>query len=251
MTRRLSFGAILALTGLLGACTESLTKDQLDAGIDAWIQAHPERLQASMMQAQARQAQAQTQAIAAKAGRAINAALLPADAPRIGPADAKHTIVYFYAPACPACRATTPMLTQFMRQHPDTALVLRPIPIIHPEEDTAMASWELAAARMAPKDLLSLHDEMMRASVDGKPAPLPNTTALAVLAIKAGLNSGTVQKGASDPAIQSTLKANVDYARQIGISSTPTYWVDGQIFIGGMDERGLETAIKVKSGGIG
>jgi len=64
--------------------------------------------------------------------------------PRIGPDDAKVTIVEFFDPACGTCSAFYPLVKQIMADHPGkVSLVLRYLPL-HQNSDIIVSIFEAA-----------------------------------------------------------------------------------------------------------
>lgn len=147
-----------------------------------------------------------------------------------GPAEAKVTIVEFSDFQCPACRAIYPNVKQLMAQYPtDVRVVYRHFPLnsIHPyAQISAQASvvagefnkfWEMHDLLFERQDqwsTLSSQDEVK------------NT--LVTYAEELGIDKAQFSERIDSDSARSIVNQDLSYATQLGIDSTPTFFVNGQ-----------------------
>jgi len=145
--------------------------------------------------------------------------------PVIGPADAKVTIVEFFDPSCEACRAFYPIVKQIMAKYPkDVRLVLRYAPF-HQGSDEAVRILETARLQNVFEPVLEalLNSQPEWASHDG-----PQLVVAWVAAGKAGLDIERAKAAMFSADITAVLNQDVNDAREIGVTRTPAFFVNGK-----------------------
>lgn len=152
--------------------------------------------------------------------------MVRAHSPVLGPEDAPVTIVEFFDPACEACRAFYPHVKKTLAAYPrDVRLVLRYVPF-H-QEPSVVGVQILEAARKQGKfeavlEAL-LNDQPVWASHDS-PAPARAWEA----ATAAGLDIAQARAFVATGEADRMLQQDMTDLQQIGIRSTPTFFVNGK-----------------------
>lgn len=143
--------------------------------------------------------------------------------PVIGPANASVTIVEFFDPSCEACRAFYPIVKQIMAQYPnDVRLVLRYTPL-HEGSDEAVRILETARRQNVFEPVLeALLTQQPQWAVHGS----PQLDRAWNVAAGAGLDLTQARSGMMAPAITAVLRQDVADATSLGISGTPTFFVN-------------------------
>jgi protein-disulfide isomerase len=144
----------------------------------------------------------------------------------IGPADAPITIVEFSDFQCPFCRrwhdeVYEPLLASYPGQ---IRLVYRNFPLtsIHPD---AMSAAEAAMCAGEQDAFWPYHEKLFSNETLG------NTTYMQY-AQDLGLNMGTFESCIEDHKYQQDIQADSDFAINLGIRSTPTFFINGLAIVG-------------------
>ena len=155
-----------------------------------------------------------------------NSAILVRDySPVKGNPDAKVTIVEFFDPACETCRTFYPFVEQLMEANPGKIkLVLRYTPF-HDGSDYVVKILE--AARKQGKFW-----ETLEATFASQPAwashHQPQPEKLWVYLEQTGLDLEKVKKDMHDSVITDRIRQDVADARQLQVTKTPGYFVNGK-----------------------
>jgi protein-disulfide isomerase len=165
-------------------------------------------------------------------------ALVRADSPALGPADAPVTLVEFLDPECEACRAFYPIVKELLAEYPDELrLVVRYVPG-HANSALAVIALEAAGAQ-------DRYWEMLDALFETQPGwgerQTPQTAAFLELAASLGLDMD-VFAAAMERADITTLERDLGDVRAFGIRATPTFFVDG-VELATTSEAGLREAV--------
>ena len=139
--------------------------------------------------------------------------------PRLGPADAKVTVVEFYDYECPYCREVQGALEQVVRRFPQAALVAEPLPIeAH------------AGARPAAKAALAAHGQgkfwEMHAALFRRSASL-DEAALLASAKEVGLDLARFAADRAAVDVETLLREDREDADRALVEGTPSFWIDG------------------------
>ena len=154
--------------------------------------------------------------------------------PSFGPAVAKVTIVEWSDFQCPYCaRLGAPGRADRKAYPKDVRFVFRNFPLpMHP--DAALAARAGVAAQAQGK-FWQMHDwmyahqrELDRASLEKAAASL----GMDVAKFKAALDS---------PATEARVAADMQAAQAVGVSATPTFFVNGREHVGGMPFESLKS----------
>lgn len=144
----------------------------------------------------------------------------------IGPADAPITIVEFSDYQCPFCRrwhdeVYEPLLAAYPGK---IRLVYRHLPLtsIHPD---AMSAAEAAMCAGEQDAFWQYHDKLFGSESLG-------TNSYLQYAQNLGLNMTTFETCLSDHKYQQAIQADSDFAINLGIRSTPTFFINGLALVG-------------------
>lgn len=150
--------------------------------------------------------------------------------PEIGNPDAKVRIVEFYDYNCPYCRATYPKLKDFLKDNPDTKIVLKDVASLGKESE-AIARIVIAATKQGRFD--RLHDALMT-----QKGQLTSERALGI-AQKLGFDVERLKADAKSSETGETLTRAQDLANRLNVTATPLYIV-GHHGIAGAPEDFVE-----------
>ena len=145
--------------------------------------------------------------------------------PARGPAGAPVTIVEFSDFECPYCRTLARNLAEVTRQYGDRVrLVFRQFPIesIH---RNAMAAAKASVCGSEQGKFWEMHDQLFEGGGLAEADLLEK-------AAKAGLQKEPFQACLASPAAADRVRADVKAATALGVSSTPTFFVNGRPMLG-------------------
>jgi len=144
----------------------------------------------------------------------------------LGPADAPITIVEFSDYECPFCRRWhAEVYEQLLAAYPGKIkLVYRNLPLtsIHPD---ALAAAEAAMCAGEQDVYWKYHDKLFSGESLGNSVYLQYAQDL-------GLNMTTFKSCLSDHKYQKAIEADSDFAINLGIRSTPTFFINGLAMVG-------------------
>jgi protein-disulfide isomerase len=148
--------------------------------------------------------------------------------PSLGPADAPLTVVMAYEYACPWCDRQRQVFEEVRQAYgDDVRFVYRPF-VVHPDQATPAALAACAAERQGK--FAAVHDVLWR-DVFGKRA-FDRASAEKAAASVAGVD-GARLKADMDGTCAEWLTAQSASLRPLGVSGTPTMWVNGRPVPGG------------------
>ena len=144
--------------------------------------------------------------------------------PSLGPDDALVTVVVFSDFQCPYCERIAPTVHQLADKHDDVRVVFRNLPIPSHTRARPAAAAALAAHRQGK--FWEMHDKLFenRAAL--------GSANLSDFAQELGLDVAQFEQDAKDPAIEQMIKEDEQVAKQLGISSTPSVYVNGRYVAG-------------------
>ena len=161
----------------------------------------------------------------------------PSSEPSIGPEDALVTLVEFSDYQCPYCKRTQPMVDKLLEEFGDEIrFVYRDFPLsFHPEAEPAARAarcagdqgkyWEYHAHLMNEDGSLQPDDLSRRAEAVG----------LDMAAYTACYDSGRHA---------AAVKAGFDDGQAVGVTGTPTFFVNGRMFVGGQPYEDMAAVIR-------
>jgi protein-disulfide isomerase len=197
---------------------------------------HPEIIDEAMQARRERQA-AEAAAKTAQALKEHRDELL-ADpmSPVVGDPDGKVTVVEFFDYNCPYCRAAGPMVTELLQKKPDVRFVYKDFPTLADSSRFA-ARAVLAARRQSPELYKAFHDALLKA--EGR----LTEDSVVQIAREAGVDVDRMRADMEDPAINKGIDGNIELARAIGVTGTPTFIIGDAILRGFKPLQEMENAI--------
>ena len=152
------------------------------------------------------------------------------------------TVVEFYDPRCPYCRAMLPVMDQLVGSDPRVRVVFKDIPILG--RGSVLESKALLAAQMQGGDAayLRLQDVLMH------DAAQPTTETLGQDARKAGLDAGRLLTDMGAEAVQARIDANLALAQALHVQGTPALVVGSQMIPGAVELPTLRAAVTAARG---
>jgi protein-disulfide isomerase len=154
-----------------------------------------------------------------------SARLVRMHSPVLGPQNAPVTIVEFFDPACETCRAFYPIVKNLLKQYPtEVRLVIRYAPF-HQGSDQVVKLLEASKRqdKYWPVMEMVLASQPMWASHSN-----PNVDVAHKAAEQAGLNIRQALSDAGTPAIEAVLRQDVEDLTALGVTKTPTFFVNGR-----------------------
>lgn len=144
-----------------------------------------------------------------------------------GPDTARLTLIEFGDYQCPSCAAYHPIVSEFLRRHPnDVRLQFHHLPLvgIHPNSMAASLAAEAAGEQgryWEMHDLLFEQQPMWSPSrnVEGE---------FLVMAQRLSLDANRFMQDMRSPQLQQRVLADVRRATEAGIQAVPAFFVDGQ-----------------------
>ena len=170
---------------------------------------------------------------------------IPTDGqPSIGPANAKVTIVEFSDYQCPYCkRWNDEVFNRLMKEYPDQVrFVYRDFPLssIHPQ---AFPAAEAADCAGEQGDYWSYHQALF-----GQKYGL-SQDAYQKYAADLGLDTAAFAKCISDGRFSDEVTADMNFAANLGISSTPTFFINGIALVGAQPYEVFKQVIDLELAG--
>jgi len=145
--------------------------------------------------------------------------------PKMGPVDAKVTIVEFFDPACGTCSAFYPLVKQLMNENPGKVnLVLRYLPL-HPNSDVIVSIFEAARLQNRFWETLELAYKTRDTWIEHHTA---RPEKLWGLLGETGLNMEQLNKDMQGAEIAGRIKQDMLDAQQLKVSKTPGFFVNGK-----------------------
>ena len=211
-------------------------EERMGEVLRTYLLKHPEIIDEAMQARRERQA-AEAAAKTAQAVQEHRDELL-ADpmSPVVGDPNGKVTIVEFFDYNCSYCRAAGPMVTELLQGNPDVRFVYKEFPTLAPSSRFA-ARATLAASRQSPELYTVFHDRLMKST--GR----LTEDAIVQIAREAGVDVDRMRADMEDPAIDQSIDGNIQLARGIGVTGTPTFIIGDAILVGAKPLQQMESAI--------
>lgn len=227
MTRWLPYAGVALLSGVVASLgTAAALQSRGGDGVRAYLLQNPEVLQEAMDRLRLKQMAAQIE----PHRKAIET---PYAGAWIGAKDGDVTLVQFFDYACGYCKASLPDVQRLVREDPKVKVVFRELPILSPESEVA-ARASLAAAEQGR--FAAFHDAMYAA---GRPSP----DTIAAAAREAGLDRAKLQAAMNTPRAEQELGSNIELARTLGFTGTPSWVVGDQVLSGAVGYEALKRAV--------
>lgn len=143
------------------------------------------------------------------------------------------TLTIFFDYACGYCRASLPDVERLLKEDKQLKIVFRELPILSEDSDLA-ARASLAAA--AQGKFKAFHDALYAA---GRPTP----QTIERVQKEVGIDASAAAKVQTSPEAQREIEGNVQLARDLRFSGTPSWVVGDQILNGAVGYDTLKKAI--------
>lgn len=228
MTRWIPMGGVALAAAIVASVGTATLMDRGGDGtqVRAYLLEHPEVLQEVMERLRSKQAAAQVSPHRV-------ALETPYAGAWIGAKDPDVTLVQFFDYACGYCRTSLPNVHRLVQEDPKVRVVFRELPILSRESEVA-ARASLAAAEQGR--FAAFHEAMYAA---GRPA----TETIAAAARTAGLDQAKLQAAMAAPRTEQELGQNIELARTLGFTGTPSWVVGNQILSGAVGYDALKKAV--------
>jgi protein-disulfide isomerase len=227
MSRWLPYAGVALLSGVVASLgTAAALQGRGGEGVRAYLLQNPEVLQEAMDRLRLKQ-------VAAQIAPHRQQIETPYAGAWIGAKDGDVTLVQFFDYACGYCKASLPDVQRLVREDPKVKVVFRELPILSRESEAA-ARASLAAAEQGR--FQAFHDAMYAA---GRPSP--DTIAAAVHT--AGLDQARLEAAMNTPRAEQELGQNVELARTLGFTGTPSWVVGNQVLSGAVGYDALKKAV--------
>ena len=197
---------------------------------------HPEIIEEAMQALRERQAAEATAKTAQAVKEHRDELLADPMSPVGGDPDGKVTVVEFFDYNCTYCRAAGPMVTELLQGNPDVRFVYKEFPTLAVSSRFA-AQAALATRRQGPELYTAFHDRLMKAT--GR----LDEDAVVRIAREAGVDLDRMRVDMEDPAINKSIDRNIELARAIGVTGTPTFIVGNAMLVGAKPLQQMESAV--------
>lgn len=138
------------------------------------------------------------------------------------------TIIEFFDYECPYCARALPAVNDMMETDGNIRFIYFEVPIL------GETSYNAAVAAVASQrqGLYEPFHNLLMASGERL-----TDDVIMTLAEEAGLDTEQLQEDMSDERIEQRLRANMQLAQALGVNSTPTFVVNGQVVIGWREDQ--------------
>ncbi len=151
----------------------------------------------------------------------------------LGNPDGAITVVEFFDYQCGFCRRSHPDVKKLVAENDDIRLVLKQFPILDKPNETPIS---LISAHMAQAALKQGKFEEFHNKVYEIEGPITQEK-LQMIVDGLGMDMDQFQIDLPSQETSNYLRANMDVARELGISSTPMFFINGKVVSGA---RGFE-----------
>ena len=152
----------------------------------------------------------------------------------MGPADAPITIVEFFDYNCGYCKRVFAPLMEVLQENDDVRLVFKEFPILSDDSEKAA---KVALAVDDKMQFLTFHTKLMTHRGPINQALLDKTIA------DLKLDKAAIDRQAKSEATAAHINANRLLAGNLGLSGTPAFVVNDEIYAGALDKQQLTDAI--------
>lgn len=151
--------------------------------------------------------------------------------PRFGAATPQLTLVSFTDYNCPFCKTFDPLLEKLVKEYPQVAVVIKPLPF---KGESSMTSARLALTlwQQHPEQWMAFHQRLMAKKASMMRAVLP-------LHRKTGVTPAALSEQSLN-----VLRSNLKLADQLGIQGTPATLIGDQMVPGAISYQELEEIVK-------
>lgn len=201
-------------------------KAAIEQVVHDYLMSHPEVLPKAMDELQNRQNAFQLASVRDELERAAPGAVL-------GNPNGKIVLVEFTDYACSYCRKSAADVDALIAANPDLKVVVRELPILSSESADA-AKMALAAAEQGK--YAAFHKAMFEIG-------RPSAETIEAAARTAGVDLARARAVSSHPATEAELVRNLDLAKKLGFSGTPSWVIGDTMLTGAVGQEQLAKAI--------
>lgn len=162
---------------------------------------------------------------------------LAANFPRAkGPVDAPIQIIEYSDFQCPACGKAQPLLARLLAEYPEKIrLIYQHFPLDgHPWSGLAHQTAECAAQQ---NRFWSLHDQLYAEQSDWSKSPESPLETFMKYAAGGGVDLPTFSQCLTDPNVTKKIREEKLAGEDLGVRSTPTFFVNGEAVVGELKLR--------------
>ncbi len=211
---------------LAAAGIERSDRAEIEAIVHDYILNHPEIIPQAMERYQAKE-------IAQRVSGLRTEIETPFSGAWTGAADGDVTLVEFSDFACGFCRRSVDDIQRLLKNDKKLKIVFRELPILS-DQSVVAAKTGLAAAKQG-KYMAYYNAQFMSGP--------PSDDNIKAAAARAGLDAEATQKALLNGDIQAELDKNMNLARQLGFSGTPTWIVGDKVLQGAVGYEELKKAV--------
>lgn len=161
------------------------------------------------------------------------------DSPKLGPKNARLTLVSFTDYNCPYCKQFDPIIERVVKRHPDVALVVKLLPF-RAKSSLTSAQLALTLWRYNPSQFWTLNKVLMAKKGYLDDESLARARAKAQVTLSAG-----------DDISLASIADNLRLAEGVGVMGTPATIIGHTLVAGAISEEELEQAVVVTLAGKG
>jgi protein-disulfide isomerase len=226
-------------TGQVAGTAASVSKDEFERRVQAYLLDHPEVILESMNRMGERQRAAAATEIETVITTRADELFRDAQSPVGGNPNGDVTLVEFFDYNCPYCRQMVPVMMQAETADPQLRVVYKEFPILGPNS-TFAAKAALAAHKQGK--YVAFHRALYQARGAADPSKV------AEVATAVGLNVDRLKADMEDPAITGLIDKNLSLARALRIDGTPAFVAGRQILRGATDSKALQAFVQDAKG---
>lgn len=237
--------AVLAATIFMFGCQQAPADAQMSEDdreevreiVREYILENPEIIEEALLELQRRARDREYQAYYTAIEANYSAVFEDPRDPTLGPEDAEIVIVEFLDYKCSYCRVASEWVESARERYGDRVrFIFKEYPILGADSIEA-ARAAVAARRQGEDEYVAFHMAMVSAS-----GPLPSDR-IDQLAVMSGVDVAQMRSDMRDPEIMAYVNDVRTLGRNMGVSGTPFFIVDGMV-IPGANELGLEEALQ-------
>lgn len=202
------------------------SRAEIEQVVHDYLMAHPEILPQAMAELERKQNASQLAGVRGQVEASGAGTVL-------GNPAGKVTLVEFSDYACGYCRHSLADVDALIAANPDLRVVIREMPILSPGSAQA-ARMAIAAAQQGR--YAAFHKAMFETG-------RPDAAAIEAAAKVAGLDMEQARKVAASPATEQELVRNLEMAKQLGFTGTPSWVIGESLFSGAIGKERLAEAL--------
>lgn len=156
--------------------------------------------------------------------------------PRVGSAQGVVKIVEMFDYSCGYCRRMLPIEEKILANNPDVTIIYKPFPILG-EGSVLATKAALAAYALDPTKFMKMHESLFNQKGERTQESILD------LAGAAGYNIEAFRAKLADASINQIIDETRSVASAVGISSTPTFIINGSLVAGSISFEELNSKV--------